>query len=145
MINKKTATVKDQALRKNYEQKLSSKYNIEFNNLLAITNIPVSRFLDYLVSSENYEEYMTELVNAYNPSAAEGVMCRNTLSVGWDGYLYDCDFNQMLEMPLEHDAIASPHISDLLNTSLEKNPILVADHCFGCTAGQGSSCGGALE
>ena len=85
-------------LEQEFKKKLKSLYDIDFNQLFAITNIPVSRFLDYLIQSGNYESYMEELVNAFNPTAAQNVMCRSTLSVGWDGYLYDCDFNQMLDL-----------------------------------------------
>ena len=114
-------------------------WGIEFNELYAITNLPVSRFLEYLVASKNYEHYMQELANAFNPTAALGVMCRNTISVGWDGYLYDCDFNQMLEMKV---ATQGQHISQFDIKALTKRPILVNQHCYGCTAGAGSSCGG---
>jgi radical SAM/Cys-rich protein len=125
-------------LEAQFKEKLTTNYQVEFNGLLAITNIPVSRFLDYLVTSDNYEEYMTELVNAYNPTAAEGVMCRNTLSVGWDGYLYDCDFNQMLELRIK----PVEHVRDFDVTALIDRKIIVNQHCYGCTAGAGSSCGG---
>lgn len=125
-------------LEAQFKNKLTASYQVEFNNLLAITNIPVSRFLDYLVTSDNYEEYMTELVNAYNATAAEGVMCRNTLSVGWDGYLYDCDFNQMLELRIQ----PIEHVRNFDKEALENRNIIVNQHCYGCTAGAGSSCGG---
>lgn len=126
------------SLTSQFKRKLK-EYNIEFNELFAITNLPVSRFLEYLVKSEKYEEYMNELVNAFNPEAAKGVMCRNTISVGWDGYLYDCDFNQMLELK-----VAAPnHIKDFDIAALHQRQISVNQHCYGCTAGAGSSCGGA--
>ncbi|MEQ8904405.1 arsenosugar biosynthesis radical SAM (seleno)protein ArsS [Ekhidna sp.] len=115
------------------------EYDIEFNDLFAITNLPVSRFLEYLVKTEKYEDYMNELVNAFNPVAAEGVMCRNTLSVSWDGYLYDCDFNQMLELKVK----APSHISEFDIEALTNREITLNQHCYGCTAGAGSSCGGA--
>lgn len=127
-------------LEKQFKQKLSSGYDIEFNSLFSITNLPVSRFLDYLINSENYESYMTELANAFNPMAAAGVMCRNTVSIGWDGYLYDCDFNQMLEMKLDRPM---EHISTFDMDALTKREIKISQHCYGCTAGAGSSCGGA--
>ncbi|MFT6866436.1 MAG: radical SAM/Cys-rich protein [Cyclobacteriaceae bacterium] len=131
----------DQAgLEAEFKQKLKNGYAIQFNELYAITNLPVSRFLDYLIQSGNYENYMTELANAFNPVAATGVMCRNTLSVGWDGYLYDCDFNQMLEMKVEGD---SKHISEFNQETLNARTIKINQHCYGCTAGAGSSCGGA--
>ncbi len=126
-------------LESEFKQKLKNGYDISFNNLFAITNLPVSRFLDYLIQSGNYEDYMIELANAFNPIAASGVMCRNTISVGWDGYLYDCDFNQMLEMKVDGE---SKHIADFNDTFLKNRSIRINQHCFGCTAGAGSSCGG---
>ena len=131
----------DQAsLEQEFKIRLKKSYDIRFNNLFTITNLPVSRFLDYLIASNNYEEYMQELVYAYNPAAAEGVMCRNIISVGWDGYLYDCDFNQMLELKLK---VSKPHISELNWKELATRTIVFNNHCYGCTAGAGSSCGGA--
>lgn len=130
-----------QSLEKEYKQALMQRYGITFNNLFTITNMPISRYLDYLLTSGNYETYMEKLVNAYNPVAAENVMCRNTISVGWDGYLYDCDFNQMLELKVD---IASKHISQFNILGLNSRKIIVGQHCYGCTAGSGSSCGGAV-
>lgn len=131
----------DQAsLENEFKNKLKSSYDITFNELYAITNLPISRFLDYLVSTEKYEEYMQELVDAFNPSAAAGVMCRNTISIGWDGQLYDCDFNQMLELGLSNGA--PNHIKDWNVELLEQREIIINQHCYGCTAGAGSSCGG---
>ena len=131
----------DQAgLEKEFKIKLKEGYNIEFNALLAITNLPISRFLEYLVNSGNFEDYMSELVNAFNPTAAAGVMCRNTVSVGWDGYLYDCDFNQMLELRIKE----ADHISQFDMDRLTAREIILGQHCYGCTAGAGSSCGGTL-
>ncbi|WP_258103800.1 arsenosugar biosynthesis radical SAM (seleno)protein ArsS [Marinoscillum sp. MHG1-6] len=127
-------------LEKQFKRKLQRGFEVKFNNLLTITNLPVSRFLDYLIQSENYEDYMNELVNAFNPVAAKGVMCRNTLSIGWDGHLYDCDFNQMLELKVAGD---SKHISEFNELTLSKRNIKTSQHCYGCTAGAGSSCGGA--
>eukprot|EP00897_Mesotaenium_endlicherianum_P002799 jgi/Mesen1/2547/ME001615S01638 len=124
-----------------YKHALMEKYGIGFNNLYAITNLPISRFLDYLLQTGNYEKYMEKLVDAYNPIAAQNVMCRNTISVGWDGSLYDCDFNQMLELKL---ACSSNHISQFNIESLNKRNIVIGQHCYGCTAGAGSSCGGAV-
>ena len=130
----------DQAsLEQEFKRKLKSRFTIDFNSLFTITNLPVSRFLDYLIVSGNYGEYMTELVNAYNPIAAQGVMCRNMISVGWDGYLYDCDFNQMLDMKID---VERPHISAFNMDAITKREIIVNNHCYGCTAGAGSSCGG---
>lgn len=122
--------------------RLKNNYDIEFSNLFAITNLPVSRFLDYLVSSGNYEAYMEKLVNAFNPSAVSNVMCRNTISIGWDGYLYDCDFNQMLDLKVANPA--PQHISNFDLQLLEARKIVLNQHCYGCTAGAGSSCGGEV-
>lgn len=128
-------------LESQFKSKLKDNYQIDFDNLFAITNIPVSRFLDYLQTSDNYDSYMSELVNSFNPAAAMGVMCRNTISVGWDGYLYDCDFNQMLELRVADQA--PQHISDYNETSLQSRSIIINQHCYACTAGSGSSCGGS--
>jgi len=128
-------------LENDFKVKLKDGYDIIFNNLYVITNLPISRFLDYLVNSGNYDEYMNELVNNFNPTAAFGVMCRNTLSIGWDGYLYDCDFNQMLNMKVNVEAT---HISSFDLKALKDREIGINQHCFGCTAGAGSSCGGTL-
>ncbi|KUG07542.1 arsenosugar biosynthesis radical SAM (seleno)protein ArsS [Solirubrum puertoriconensis] len=129
------------ALERDFKQRLRREHGIEFNHLLTITNLPVSRFLDYLMESGNYAAYMDKLVQSYNPVAAANVMCRSTLSVGWDGYLYDCDFNQMLELPVE--AAAPQHIRDFDLGQLNARSIVLNQHCYGCTAGAGSSCGGA--
>ncbi|HTE23841.1 arsenosugar biosynthesis radical SAM (seleno)protein ArsS [Flavitalea sp.] len=129
------------ALTREYKMALKSTFNIFFNNLYAITNLPISRFLDYLLQSGNYEQYMEKLANAFNPAAAANVMCRNTISVGWDGFLYDCDFNQMLELKVDHSL---NHISQFNDESLQKRNIVIGQHCFGCTAGAGSSCGGVV-
>lgn len=131
----------DQAgLERDFKQKLQNNYDIAFNNLYAITNLPISRFLEYLMNTGKYEDYMQELIEAFNPSAVEGVMCKNTISVGWDGYLYDCDFNQMLELKVNAE---TQHISEFSPEALTKRNIVVNQHCFGCTAGSGSSCGGS--
>lgn len=127
-----------ESLSTQFRQKLRS-FNIEFNELFAITNLPVSRFLEYLVKSGKYEEYMHELVNAFNPIAAKGVMCRNMISVSWDGYLYDCDFNQMLDLKIND----TYHIKNFNIEQLSNRNIIINQHCYGCTAGAGSSCGGA--
>lgn len=131
------------SLEKEFKTKLDQKYQIQFNQLFAITNLPVSRFLDYLINSNNFEQYMSELINAYNPVAASGVMCRNTISVGWDGYLYDCDFNQMLELKVASND--TQHVKDFNIEQLTDRNIVVNQHCYGCTAGAGSSCGGATD
>jgi len=132
----------DQAsLQEEFKRQLKRRYDIEFNNLFAITNLPISRFLDYLLESGNYESYMTELVDAYNPDTIDGLMCRNTISVSWDGYIYDCDFNQMLDLKV---AANSQHLDDFDMEALLKRDIVLNQHCYGCTAGAGSSCGGEI-
>lgn len=131
-----------EGLEATFKQKLTDLYQIQFNNLFAITNLPVSRFLDYLISSKKYQEYMEELANAFNPAAAMAVMCRNTISVSWDGYLYDCDFNQMLDLKLNGGA--PDHIRDFDAQKLNARNIIINQHCYGCTAGAGSSCGGTV-
>ncbi len=128
------------SLEAEFKRRLKGGYNIAFNSLFAITNLPVSRFLDYLVQSGNYDSYMHKLIEAFNPVAAEGVMCRNTVSVGWDGFLYDCDFNQMLELKVAKGA--PQHISEFNAAALDQRNIVLNQHCYGCTAGAGSSCGG---
>ncbi len=129
-------------LQAEFKRQLKRKYDIDFNSLFAITNLPISRFLDYLIESGNYEEYMQKLVDAFNPATIDGLMCLNTISVSWDGYLYDCDFNQMLDLK-----VASPkttHIKDFNKALLMKRAIVLNQHCYGCTAGAGSSCGGEI-
>jgi radical SAM/Cys-rich protein len=129
------------ALEKEFKDALLKDFGISFNSLFAITNLPISRFLDYLLQSGNYEKYMEKLVGAYNPAAASNVMCRNTLSVSWDGFIYDCDFNQMLDLKT---GCAAKHISEFDPSALLSRTIVVGQHCYGCTAGAGSSCGGAV-
>jgi radical SAM/Cys-rich protein len=129
------------ALQNEYRQELMNHYGIVFNNLYAITNLPVNRYLDYLLVTGNYEKYMEKLVNAYNPEAAANVMCRNTISISWDGYLYDCDFNQMLDLKIN---ARQKHISGFDLGKLDSREIVVNQHCYGCTAGAGSGCGGAV-
>ncbi len=129
------------SLEAEWKRELLRAHGIRFDALFTITNMPISRYLEWLVESENFEQYMENLVSAFNPGAAAGVMCRNTLSVGWDGSLYDCDFNQMLDMTVSSGA--PQHIGDFDLFELEARDIRVDRHCFGCTAGAGSSCGGA--
>ena len=129
-------------LEAEYKRKLKADFNIDFNSLYTITNLPISRFLDYLLASDNYEDYMEKLVEAFNPSTLDGLMCRNTISVDWDGYLYDCDFNQMLALRV--DVPKSQHIDDFDSEQLSQREIIVNQHCYGCTAGTGSSCQGSL-
>ncbi len=129
------------SLEREFRKVLAEKHGVHFSSLICITNMPISRFLEYLLASGNYGRYMEQLVTAFNPAAVLGLMCRNTISVGWDGTLYDCDFNQMLDLP-----VASPakHISEFDGAALQARSIVVDQHCFGCTAGAGSSCGGQL-
>jgi len=133
---------KQESLEAQFKKELRARYGIEFNRLYTITNMPISRFLDFLIESGNYDQYMTRLANAFNSDAAAGVMCHHTLSVGWDGRLYDCDFNQMLELPVDHGAPS--HIRDFDATQLHRRQIVTRNHCYGCTAGSGSSCGGTI-
>ncbi len=127
-------------MERDFKTELKKHYDIDFNKLFCITNMPISRYLEYLIISGNYEKYMERLVTAFNPTAALNVMCRNTISIGWDGCLYDCDFNQMLDLKV---AGAANHVSQLNMDQLRNRDIIVNQHCYGCTAGTGSSCGGA--
>ena len=129
------------SLEKDFKKALSEDFNIQFHSLFAITNLPISRFLDYLIASENYEDYMHSLVDAYNPAAVENVMCRNTISISWDGWLYDCDFNQMLGLKVDSKV---KHISEYNEDLLNDRNIIISQHCYGCTAGAGSSCQGKV-
>ncbi len=131
-----------QGLEREFKRELGRRFDIRFDQLFTITNLPISRFLDYLIESGNHEAYMEKLVNAFNPAAAEAVMCRNTISVGWDGWLYDCDFNQMLDIKVGYGAPV--HISEFSEEALGSRRIVTGAHCYGCTAGAGSSCGGAI-
>lgn len=130
-----------ETLQAEFKRQLKRKFDIDFNMLFAITNLPIARFLDYLLESGNYEEYMHKLVEAYNPGTVEGLMCRNTLSISWDGFIYDCDFNQMLDLKV---ASTSQHIDDFDLDALKDRNVVVNQHCYGCTAGAGSSCGGEI-
>ena len=129
------------ALEAEYKKRLREEHGIVFNSLFCITNVPVGRYLEYLLKSGNFEDYMADLCGAYNPAAAHNVMCRTTLSVGWDGTLYDCDFNQMLCLPVNHGA--PDNIADFDADRLRTRTIVTGNHCYGCTAGAGSSCQGA--
>jgi len=129
------------SLEKEFKKALKEDFDIQFHNLFAITNLPISRFLDYLIASDNYEDYMYSLVEAYNPTAVSSVMCTNTISISWDGWLYDCDFNQMLELKV---ASKVKHISDYNEELLQNRKIIISQHCYGCTAGAGSSCQGTV-
>ncbi|MDT0687511.1 arsenosugar biosynthesis radical SAM (seleno)protein ArsS [Autumnicola psychrophila] len=130
-----------EAMERDFKTALKKDFDIDFNNLFAITNLPISRFLEFLIASENYEDYMYALVEAYNPAAVENVMCTNTISVSWDGWLYDCDFNQMLDLKVNSKV---KHISDYNEDLLNDREILISQHCYGCTAGAGSSCQGTV-
>lgn len=132
-------------LEEAYRRELRARYGVEFTRLYTITNMPISRFLEDLLRTQRYDAYMTQLIAAFRPENVSGLMCRETLSVDWQGYLYDCDFNQMLELPI--DVGYNRRIQDLDEQSLKglaERPIITGRHCFGCTAGSGSSCGGAL-
>ena len=131
-------------LQQDYKQRLNDDWGIQFNELFTITNMPISRFGSMLVSKGQFNDYMQLLIDNYQASNLSTVMCRTTVSVDFLGNLYDCDFNQMLEMPIKDTEQERRHISDLLKNDLTGEEIEVAGHCFGCTAGQGSSCGGAL-
>jgi radical SAM/Cys-rich protein len=129
------------SLESDWKRELGRRYGISFNRLYTITNMPISRFLQFLSDSGNLDAYMEKLVSAFNPAAVDGLMCRYTLSVGWDGRLYDCDFNQMIDLATARGAAQT--IQEATIASLTGRPIVVGPHCFGCTAGAGSSCGGA--
>ncbi|MFC4095829.1 arsenosugar biosynthesis radical SAM (seleno)protein ArsS [Euzebyella saccharophila] len=129
------------ALERDFKKALDEDFGIQFHNLFAITNLPISRFLDYLIASDNYEDYMYSLVEAYNPSAVSSVMCTNTISVSWDGWLYDCDFNQMLGLKVANKI---KHIKDYNEDLINDRNIIISQHCYGCTAGAGSSCQGTV-
>ena len=129
-------------LEASYREQLSKNFGIEFDRLFTITNMPVSRYLEHLVQLGQFERYMQKLIESFNPASIEGLMCRNTLSVGWDGSLYDCDFNQMLELKISDKSNA--HIGNVDFNALKSRSIVVGQHCFGCTAGAGSGCQGAI-
>jgi len=129
-------------LQSDYKRELKQFFNLEFNQLYTITNMPIKRFLDDLNRQGKYEEYMSLLVNNFNPDAANSVMCKSLISIGWDGQIYDCDFNQMLNIPINSQKTS---LNDINSVEDFKNKnIALANHCYGCTAGAGSSCGGAL-
>jgi radical SAM/Cys-rich protein len=131
-------------LESDYKRELFNSYNIKFNNLYTITNMPISRFGSTLVSKGEFESYMDLLLGSFNPKSLQSVMCKNMINIGWDGYLYDCDFNQMLGLKITNKA-TTVNIKDLEVWQDADQDIVVANHCYGCTAGQGSSCGGALS
>ncbi|KAA3627611.1 MAG: radical SAM/Cys-rich domain protein [Proteobacteria bacterium] len=132
-------------LEADYKRELAGRYGVKFNRLLTITNMPIQRFGSMLVSKGQFEGYMRLLRDSSRPENLSTVMCLSLLSVDWRGYLHDCDFNQMLALPFGWRGKPHSHISELVGRDLEGNDIVVGDHCYGCTAGQGSSCGGALS
>lgn len=133
------------ALEADYKRELLQTHGIVFNQLFTITNMPISRFGGMLLAKGLYHQYMDILRNSYRAANLDTVMCRNLLSIDYQGYLYDCDFNQMLAMPLRQNGKPRTHLSEVAEADLAGNPIVIGEHCFGCTAGQGSSCGGALD
>ena len=135
----------DQAsMEKDWKAGLQANHGVTFDALIALNNMPISRFLEWLETSGNLRSYMELLANAYNPATVAGLMCRNTLSIGWDGRIYDCDFNQMLDIESRYPDGGRPHIRDFDLELLARRTIMTGRHCFGCTAGAGSSCGGAI-
>ncbi|MDQ2953322.1 MAG: arsenosugar biosynthesis radical SAM protein ArsS [Pseudomonadota bacterium] len=132
-------------LEANYKRVLGADYGIVFNRLYTLANMPIQRFGAILIAKGEFDRYLDLLQRAHIDANLDNVMCRNLISVDWQGFVYDCDFNQMLDLPLKHDARERVHLSDLLTVEIEDKPIRVAGHCYGCTAGQGSSCGGALK
>lgn len=133
------------ALERDYKKYLGERHGVVFNQLFTLANMPIQRFGSMLVSKGQFEGYMNVLRAAHRDSNLDNVMCRSLISVDWQGYVYDCDFNQMLNLPLRINGRPRVHLSQLTNVNLEDHPIVVKDHCYGCTAGQGSSCGGALN
>ena len=131
-------------LESDYHRHLGERFGVVFNRLYVLTNMPIQRFGSMLISKGRFEDYMDLLKNAYDPANLESVMCRSLISVDWRGYVYDCDFNQMLGLPLRLNGRPRVHLRQLTSEDLDGNPIVVKNHCYGCTAGQGSSCGGAL-
>jgi radical SAM/Cys-rich protein len=132
-------------LEADYKRELRSHFGIEFNSLYAIANMPIQRFGSTLISKGQFASYMQLLKGSHKAENLDTVMCKSLVSVDWQGYLYDCDFNQMLGVRLRLDGTPRPHLRDLLVRGIDGGAVRVADHCYGCTAGQGSSCGGALQ
>ena len=131
-----------QSLERVWKEALARNHGIAFDRLIALNNMPMSRYLEWLVEKRLLEEYMHLIVRSFNPLAIDGLMCRNTLSVSWDGYLYDCDFNQQLDMKMELPGGRRPHVADFDLEAWRRHVIRTERHCYGCTAGAGSSCGG---
>jgi len=134
-----------QELEATYKRELHLRYGIAFNHLFTITNMPIQRFGSTLISRGEFASYMQLLKESYCEDNLSGVMCRSLISIDWQGFVYDCDFNQMLNLPMRDESNGRSHLSDLMQKDITGRPIIVMDHCYGCTAGQGSSCGGALE
>lgn len=132
------------ALEADYKEELSRHFGIVFNQLYTITNLPVSRFASYLRNNGKYEEYLALLIESFNPATVQGLMCRNTINVSWEGKVFDCDFNQMLGLQWRDTAQNGLHLWDIAPEETEARSIATGEHCFGCTAGAGSSCGGAV-
>ena len=132
-------------LEADYKRVLGEQYGIVFNKLYVLANMPIQRFGSMLITRGEFESYLGLLQDAHLDANLDGVMCRSLLSVDWRGYVYDCDFNQMLDLPMARGQIRRVHLTDLLNDTIDGNPVSAAGHCYGCTAGQGSSCGGALN
>ncbi len=133
------------ALEMDYRKKLSAELNLVFNRLITITNMPIKRFGSMLLSKNRFYTYLETLKTAYKNENLDAVMCKNLISIDWQGYIYDCDFNQMLEMPIKLDGNKATHISEIKATLLKDKNIKTGEHCYGCTAGNGSSCGGSLS
>lgn len=134
-----------QSLEADYKRELKARYGVLFNQLFTIANMPINRFGSVLMAKGEFEAYMTLLKNNFNAGNLATLMCRNLISVDWQGFVYDCDFNQMLDMPLLATDRSKPHLSSLMLNEFDGHPVAIGDHCFACTAGQGSSCGGALN
>jgi radical SAM/Cys-rich protein len=130
-------------LEADYKEELMARYGIVFSRLFTITNLPIARFATELRESGQWDDYMELLIDSFNPSTVEGLMCRSTINIGWEGEVFDCDFNQMLKMQLTTDKPL--YLWDVTPDSLAEVPVMTANHCFGCTAGAGSSCSGALK
>ena len=139
-----------ESMERDWKKALKRDHNVTFDNLIALNNMPMSRYLEWLIEKGQLEEYMQKLVDAFNPATIDGLMCRNTLSISWDGYLYDCDFNQQLEMNMDLSGNGNPeeerpHVSNFDVDLWLSHPIRTERHCYGCTAGAGSGCGGAID
>jgi radical SAM/Cys-rich protein len=133
------------SLEREWKEALARNYGVTFDALMALNNMPMSRFLEWLMEKGQVEEYLQRLVNAFNPATIAGLMCRNTLSVAWDGSLYDCDFNQQLDFDMQWDGNDAPHVSEFDLRAWQEHSIRTHRHCYGCTAGAGSGCGGAID